>query len=489
MELFVLEAGNPAGRRGGELGSPPRKLDAGVSRTVRARTRAIAAAALLGLASVAAPVRAADVDVTAGVLSYTTLGTSVANALTISLAGGTYTIDDPADPAITLSGNALGRGCAPLDSNTVTCPAAAITSFNIATGFGIDTIVLTGAAHPAVVSGGDGNDTFIGGAAGDTFVWNPGDDDDVVDGGPGDDTLLFNGANIGEQFTITADGAGFDLFRNIANVRMEVENAEELVLSTFGGDDEVSTTGLLNTTQILTAAPGALPDILRVDAAGLCLTRVNDTVEVEGRQPIHFTSFPAVFVSNAFCRDDPCVGAVATQGCRVNGVLNQPCQGTAGDDVIVGTTAGDVILGGGGRDRIKAGSGDDLVCGEEGDDTLTGASGNDTLAGGPGVDLLKDSGGADTLLGGDDNDDLQGGSDNDDLDGGAGDDRLRGGSDLDTLRGGTGVDRLDGGGDQDTCTDADQVGPFIRCELVPTTPGTTTTSTTTTSTTSSTIFM
>jgi hypothetical protein len=122
MEHFVLEAGNPAGRRGGDAGDPPRKLYAGASRTVPVRTRAIAAVALFGLASVAAPARAADVDLTAGVLSYSTIGTSVANALTISLAGGTYTIDDPADPAITLSGNALGQGCAPFDSNTVTCP-------------------------------------------------------------------------------------------------------------------------------------------------------------------------------------------------------------------------------------------------------------------------------------------------------------------------------------------------------------------------------
>jgi Ca2+-binding RTX toxin-like protein len=710
MRHFVLEAGSPAGRRGGDAGHL-RKPYAGVSRTVRARTRAITAVALLGLASVAAPARAADVDLTAGVLSYFTPGSSVANALAISLTGGTYTIDDPADTAITLTSNALGQGCAAFDSNTVTCPAAAITSFSIATGLGNDTIVLTGvahpavvsggdgndtfiggpagdtfvwnpgddddvvdgglgsdtlvfngsnigemititadgagfdltrdvanvrmevenaetlelrssggadtvvttglvdtaqvivdgplgvddgaadvltfdaaglcpffesdvvevvgrqpvqfsgfpnlsvtnevcgaildliasvltythfgtvantldislagatytihdagdvisptpnavdqgcepvapntvtcpaaaltsfnistrlgndtivlagAAHPAVVNGGDGNDTFIGGTAGDTFVWNPGDDDDVVDGGPGDDTLLFNGSNASEQFTITADGAGFDLFRNVANIRMEVENAEELVLSTFGGDDEVSTTGLLNTTQFLTAGTDVSPDTLRVDAAGLCLTRENDTFEAEGRQPIHFANFPEVLVSNAFCRDDPCDGAVVTQGCRVNGVRDQPCQGTPGDDVIVGTEAGDVIRGGGGRDRIGAGSGDDLVCGEEGDDTLTGASGNDTLAGGPGADRLQDSSGNDTLLGGDDGDDLKGGSGNDDLDGGAGDDRLRGGSDIDTLRGGGGADRLDGGGDDDTCTDADQVGPFERCEL------------------------
>jgi Ca2+-binding RTX toxin-like protein len=283
----------------------------------------------------------------------------------------------------------------------------------------------------------------MGGDGDDTFVWSPGDDNDLVDGGPGDDTIRFNGANVSEIFAITADGTGFDLSRNIANILMEVENAEVLVLTTFGGDDDVSTTSLPNTTQFLTAAPGSLPDTLRIDAAGHCLTRQGDTFEVAGRPPIHFVDFPAVFVSNAFC---PC-DAAATLGCRVNGVRNQPCQGTAGDDVIVGTGAADVIKGGGGHDQIRAGSGDDLVCGEEGDDRIVGASGGDTLVGGPGAD------------------DLSGGGGDDEIDGGPGDDRLRGGGDLDTLHGGTGVDEINGGGGNDLCTDSDQAGPFVRCEL------------------------
>jgi Ca2+-binding RTX toxin-like protein len=321
------------------------------------------------------------------------------------------------------------------------------------------------AAHPALVSAGRGRDTIIGGSEDDTFLWSPGDESDLIDGGPGTDTLVFSGNGANEIFTVTPNGAGFDLFRNVASVHMEVQGTENLTLMTLGGDDEVSTTSLVSTTQLLTAGTDPTPDTLRVDAAELCVTRENDTFAVEGRQPIHFANFPEVFVSNTFCRVDPCDGAVVTHGCKVNGVRDQPCQGTDGDDVIVGTLAGDVIRGGGGRDRVRAGTGDDLVCGEEGDDQLIGASGNDTLVGGPGADRLQDSGGNDILIGGADGDDLKGGSGDDDLDGGPGDDRLRGGSDLDTLRGGLGVDRLDGGGDDDTCSDADQVGPFTRCEL------------------------
>jgi Ca2+-binding RTX toxin-like protein len=406
----------------------------------------------------------ATLDLSGGVLSYTGTPQIVANTLAVALAGQTYTLHD-AGELISITPNAADEGCVSVDANTATCPAAALGSLSIATRAGDDTIVLSGAAHPAMVQGGDGDDTLLGGAAGDTLVWNPGDDDDVVDGGPGDDSVVFNGSNASEIFAITAAGAGFVLTRNVANVRMEVGNAESLLLSTLGGDDEVSTTSLLRTAQLLTAGTDVSPDTLRVDGAGLCLDRVGDSYEAAGRQPIHFTNFPAVLVSNVFCRVDPCAGAVPSQGCRVNGVRDQPCQGTDGDDVIVGTTAGDVILGGGGRDRIRAGSGDDLVCGEDGDDRLTGSAGNDTLSGGPGADRLQDSAGNDTLLGDDGNDDLKSGSGDDDLDGGPGDDRLRAGSDIDTLRGGEGVDRIDGGGDADTCTDADQVGPFIKCEL------------------------
>ena len=66
--------------------------------------------------------------------------------------------------------------------------------------------------------------------------------------------------------------------------------------------------------------------------AELCVTRQGDRFEIEGRQPIQIADFADVRVSNAFCRPDPCDGAVPSQGCKVNGVPDQPCQGTDGDD-------------------------------------------------------------------------------------------------------------------------------------------------------------
>src|SRR5262245_35423331 len=264
--------------------------------------RVLAAAMLLGLTGVAAQARAADVDLAAGVLSYIDLASpGVPNALAISLAGGTYTIDDPAEAVITLGSNAISQGCPPFDANTVTCPAAAITSFNIATRFGNDTIMLAGVAHPAVVNGGDGNDTIVGGEAADTIVWNPGDDNDIVDGGPGSDMLVFNGSNIGETFAVAAEGAGFVLTRDIATVRMDVGNVETLDLRTAAGADTVVTTGLIDTAQVITDGDDGAADVLTFDAAGGCPFLQGGTFPLVGRQPVQVARLQRAVASNVAC--------------------------------------------------------------------------------------------------------------------------------------------------------------------------------------------
>jgi Ca2+-binding RTX toxin-like protein len=431
----------------------------------RGRRSARAALALLGGLAVAAPARAADLDLNAGVLSYFAgVSDTTPNALSVLLVGDTYIVDDPAVASIVLGSGALGQGCATSDPNTVTCPVAAVASFSIDSRLGNDTIVLSGAVHPATVRPGDGNDTVVGGAGDDVFLWSPGDDSDDLDGGPGSDTLDFSGSNAAENYNIVGYES-FELFRDVASVQMYADAIESLILRTSGSLDRVTTTGLLATTQTIIDAADAQADLLVLDAAGVCAVRQGDTLEIEGRGPILFTDFAQVDVVDAFCHPDPCDNAVPTGGCRVNGVSDQPCQGTEGDDLIIGTLAGDVIRGGGGRDRIRSGAGDDVVCGQGGDDTLVGSLGNDTLVGGAGFDKLRGSSGDDTLLGGDDDDQLAGGSGLDDLDGGAGDDRVRGGGDADTVRGGAGDDWVDGGGDVDFCLDADQAGPFARCEL------------------------
>ena len=433
------------------------------------RLIAVAAAALLGPVLSATLAPAARLEINGDVLGYTDTSVTppVANALTISLAGDTYTIDDPAEASIELIGSAVAAGCLAIDSNTVTCPAGAIASITVLTRRGDDRVVLTGVPVPTFVDGGAGNDTLIGGDSDDFFFWAPGDGSDRIGGGGGIDVLEFSESNLDEHVTITPDGTGFDLVRDVGPVRMNVQGVEALALFTGEGTDTVDTTplgGILQDIEDGIGGPDGLADVLRVDAAQRCLTRRDDGFEVDGRTVIAFTSFPQVLVENELCPTSPCDDAVVTDDCTVNHVRHQPCQGTAGDDVIVGTPTGDVIRGGGGNDRIVGRGGDDLLCGEDGADILLGGAGDDTLIGGAGDDRLEGGSGIDVLAGDDGDDVLKGGSGKDDLDGGAGADELHGGANSDTLRGGAGVDAIDGGGSTDLCTDTDQAGPFRSCE-------------------------
>jgi Ca2+-binding RTX toxin-like protein len=422
---------------------------------------------LTGLVGARPAAATAIVDVNLGVISYLAIDSIplTPNRLTISLVGGTYTIDDPAENSVTLGTEANAQGCLPFDSNTVTCPAAGITGFDLRTKAGQDTVVLTGIPVPATIDGGIDADTLVGGASDDTFVWTPGNGSDVVDGGPGSDTLRFIGSNIAEIIAVTARGAGFHLTRNVAAIAIDADDVELLDLSTQGGADDVSTTVLRGTAQQLKSGTDAEADTLHVDARDVCLTREGATFEAPGFAPVLIANFANVLVGGVYCRLDPCEGAVATSGCTVNGVKGQPCVGTNADDVILGTLAADVILGGGGNDRIRGGAGDDVLCGEAGDDSLTGGRDDDTVVGGIGADRLKGDSGNDTVLGGDDDDRLIGGSGIDDLDGGVGNDGVIAGSGDDVVRGGDGADQIKGGGGSDACTDTDQAGPFSGCEL------------------------
>jgi hypothetical protein len=266
----------------------------------------------LALVTSPSSIYAATLDLTGGVLSYVEpLGDPIANTLTVSLAAGTYTIDDPAETAVTPAASARAAGCIAVDANTVTCPAAAVTSFSIETGNGNDTIVLTDVPSTAVVIAGPGNDVVIGGDGPDVIQWNPGDGSDVIDGGLGQDVLQFIGANLDETFTIAPEGdTGFDLSRSVvtitgvATITMNVDGVAQLELLTLAGADTVSTSFLPNTRQVFRDIPDSAADVLHVDAEGQCPFASESSgtiVSVVGRAPIKFNDFPTVDFPNAVC--------------------------------------------------------------------------------------------------------------------------------------------------------------------------------------------
>ncbi|HEY0551484.1 MAG TPA: calcium-binding protein, partial [Verrucomicrobiae bacterium] len=92
---------------------------------------------------------------------------------------------------------------------------------------GID--ILIGGIGNDLLVGGLGQDQLFGGEGNDRFVWNPGDASDLVEGEYGEDTLVFNGANIGENVDLSANGPRLRFFRNIANITMDCAGIEQVV--------------------------------------------------------------------------------------------------------------------------------------------------------------------------------------------------------------------------------------------------------------------
>jgi Ca2+-binding RTX toxin-like protein len=105
-----------------------------------------------------------------------------------------------------------------------------------------------------IVNGGTGNDRAILGAGDDTFVWNPGDGSDFVNGKGGTDALVFNGADAPEEFTITGNKKGVELFRDVGNITMDLKKVEQVEVNGLGDDDRIDASGV--TKQVALSADG-----------------------------------------------------------------------------------------------------------------------------------------------------------------------------------------------------------------------------------------
>src|SRR5437868_6845322 len=122
-------------------------------------------------------------------------------------------------------------------------PSNAADTINAGSG---NDVIESGGGNDLVI-GGPGNDTAILGAGNDTFVWNPGDGSDTVEGGSGTDTLLFNGSNVSETMTLSANGSRTRLFRDVGNVTMDVNSMEDIDINALGGADNITIDDLTGT--------------------------------------------------------------------------------------------------------------------------------------------------------------------------------------------------------------------------------------------------
>jgi len=107
--------------------------------------------------------------------------------------------------------------------------------------------VIFGNGGDDLVDGGIGTDTEILGGGNDTALWNPGEGSDAVNGGADADTLQFNGSNIGEVMALSANGARAVLTRNVAAIRMDLANLEQVDVRVLGSVDSFALGDLTGT--------------------------------------------------------------------------------------------------------------------------------------------------------------------------------------------------------------------------------------------------
>ena len=118
-----------------------------------------------------------------------------------------------------------------------------------------EALVVDAGSGNDVMNGGDGRETFIGasgsdavdgnrgddvgelGSGNDSFRWDPGDGSDVVEGASGTDTLDFNGAAAAEKMSLSANGRRTLFLRDVANIRMDMDDVEQLDLTALGAAD------------------------------------------------------------------------------------------------------------------------------------------------------------------------------------------------------------------------------------------------------------
>jgi Ca2+-binding RTX toxin-like protein len=275
----------------------------------------------------------------------------------------------------TVSANGLGGN----DTIDASALAAGKVSLLLNGGDGDDVIV--GSGGDDIVNGGRGSDTAFLGSGNDTFVWNPGDGSDVVEGQAGTDTLLFNGSNAGENIDISADGDRVRLFRDVANVTMDVHGVEHLQLNTLGGADTVTVNDLTGTgmNQVaidLGSPPGSGSGDGQPDTIVINGTAGNDTISIAEND--------GVVTISGLATDVTISGFEATDRIVINGL--------GGDDVIEASGLGNAM-----QLVANGGDGDDVLIGSTGNDTLTGGNGDDVLLGNGGVDVL-DGGPGDNVV-------------------------------------------------------------------------------------------
>jgi Ca2+-binding RTX toxin-like protein len=479
-------------RRSGLVATAKTDREAGSEQRGRHRREASLAALLAAMGlfllspSGALASTAAKAGPTQANLTYTAANGEV-NAVTVSLSGANYTIDDP---GATIS---AGAGCTSAGVHQVTCAAAGVTRLTVKAGDRNDSVGVANSVAPTIrsnVEGGVGSDTVVGGRGDDTVVGTDfrlnqlgmdqadgsdtlegGFGDDFIIGGPGVDTVTYAKrttpvkANLGAcnappELCLDRPGAPEPGLAMLVGGEIDAYNQAPADIENIIGGSANDTLIGSEASNVLKGGPGA--DLLAGDLQ-------IDTVDYSDRSdPVSVTvgdNGLAATGNDGGASDGP-PGARDNVQNDIENVL-----GGSNNDTLVGSApvfsihpritseGANVLDGGGGDDLLDGGFGPDVLEGAGGSDTVTYAG--RTTAVKATLDGAADDGGAEDIdpesnrqdniqedveaaVGGSSDDTLTGSSAPNALTGGPGNDFIKGGDGDDALGGGSGDDRVQG---------------------------------------------
>ena len=182
------------------------------------------------------------------------------------------------------------------DSFSATGNLAALIAITVDGGTGNDTLL--GSNGVDILLGGDGNDFVDGQQGNDTAflgrrrrhvpVGSRATAATTIEGQDGTDTMAFNGSNINEIIEVSANGGRVRFTRNIANIVMDLNDVETIVVNTLGGADNL-TVNDLSGTDVTSVTPTSPPigggDDAAADNVIVNGTNGDDVVTVAGTGP------------------------------------------------------------------------------------------------------------------------------------------------------------------------------------------------------------
>ncbi|HEY5798326.1 MAG TPA: peroxidase family protein [Bosea sp. (in: a-proteobacteria)] len=281
---------------------------------------------------------------------------------------------------------------------------------------------LNGGDGADLLIGGTGTDTMSGGAGNDTIVYDidGGGANETISGGADTDTLAIvdGGGNGGETLSVSYNGTRLTAVEGIAALNVDMEN---VTADLGGGTDTLA----YNTTSAVTV------DLAAGTASGFAsVTNVENVTGGSGNDT--FTGNAASNTFNGGTGTDRAIYAGTADDYRfeLDGTNLQVIGEASGTDTLISVEQ--VQFGA----TVYSAAAGNLVQGTNGSNNpLNGGANGELILGFDGTDVINGNAGADIIFGGDGNDTINGGDQDDVIVWGVGDDRdfVNGGAGTDTI--------------------------------------------------------